>query len=253
MAELALGGFRQCSKCAQSKPWTFQYFRPYRNGGRSSLRATCRKCQGYLEGPERGTRVDGLSAEEKMNPNRSYVKRWQAKNPEKQRVIWRESAKRNKEQRRASAKIYRANNAEKVKSDYAAWREKNREHIRDYMRVYEKEWRENNRDKTREAVKRWRLKNPERAHHSTQLYWARKHGAEGSHTFEEKQAILKNQNHKCFYCGEHLTKYHADHFIPLSRGGTDYAENLRMACPNCNCRKSDKMPWEWMPERFSAP
>lgn len=253
MADVDLGGIRQCAKCGIPKPWTTDYYRKSRNGEKTSLYHTCRACYGMSEGPNRRTRRYRLTDEERLVANSEWCRTWREKDPEKARRIWRESADRNMPQKREQAKRYRAANQEKVRADYAAWRERNKERLREYMREYGPKWAEANRDKTRAAVKRWRLKNPKKAHHSTQCYWARKHGAEGSHTFREKQALLERQGHRCFYCAAKLTEYHADHFVPLSRGGSDYIDNIRMACPSCNCRKSDKLPWEWMPERFAAP
>jgi len=36
--------------------------------------------------------------------------------------------------------------------------------------------------------------------------------------------------------------YHADHFIPLSLGGNNGAENIVLACAHCNLRKGGKHP-----------
>lgn len=41
----------------------------------------------------------------------------------------------------------------------------------------------------------------------------------------------------CFYCGEIAEHMQTDHMIPLSRGGTDHAENLVRACRACNYEK----------------
>jgi 5-methylcytosine-specific restriction endonuclease McrA len=40
-------------------------------------------------------------------------------------------------------------------------------------------------------------------------------------------------------------KYHVDHVVPLSRGGSDGPENIVISCPRCNCSKSSKLPEEW--------
>lgn len=278
MATISLGGIRPCAKCGAEKPWTAEFFRPTAK----ALRSVCKTCDYRAQNECKKRRRDQRTAEEKAadsakraayykanqdrikaqqkqwrDANKDVRKRgyeaWKARDPEHVRAVWRASHKKHCEARRARQKIYRRENAEKVRADYREWREKNREHVREYMREYGPKWAEANREKRRAAVKRWRERNPKKAHHSTQAYWARKHGAEGSHTFAEKQALLKKQEGKCFYCRKPLTDFHADHFIPLSKGGTDYIENIRIACPNCNCRKSDKMPWDWMPERFSAP
>ncbi|MEH1789652.1 MAG: HNH endonuclease [Nostoc sp.] len=49
---------------------------------------------------------------------------------------------------------------------------------------------------------------------------------------------------KCFWCGcdllsETLT---IDHYIPLSKGGTNKIKNLRLACDRCNNKRKDAMP-----------
>lgn len=36
-----------------------------------------------------------------------------------------------------------------------------------------------------------------------------------------------------------------DHYIPLSRGGTDAKENIRLACYRCNSLKGNMMPDVW--------
>lgn len=52
----------------------------------------------------------------------------------------------------------------------------------------------------------------------------------------------ENMPKNCFYCGSDCAKsYHADHFIPLSKGGQHVLQNLRMSCPRCNLRKKDKI------------
>lgn len=47
-----------------------------------------------------------------------------------------------------------------------------------------------------------------------------------------KRAIIKAAGGKCCYCKttENLT---IDHIVPLSEGGTNIAENLRVMCDNC--------------------
>ncbi|HXS32261.1 MAG TPA: HNH endonuclease [Solirubrobacterales bacterium] len=52
---------------------------------------------------------------------------------------------------------------------------------------------------------------------------------------------------RCVYCGAEAT--HADHFIPVSRGGSDTKANQVAACASCNSDKGDKLyPSEWTPE-----
>jgi 5-methylcytosine-specific restriction endonuclease McrA len=39
--------------------------------------------------------------------------------------------------------------------------------------------------------------------------------------------------------------YHVDHKQPVSRGGSNWPENLAVTCPTCNLRKSDKTEAEF--------
>ncbi len=58
---------------------------------------------------------------------------------------------------------------------------------------------------------------------------------------------LKTQNHKCWWCLKTFDDiYHIDHRIPLSRGGSNGAGNIVIACPSCNLSKSNKLPSEWI-------
>jgi 5-methylcytosine-specific restriction endonuclease McrA len=66
--------------------------------------------------------------------------------------------------------------------------------------------------------------------------YVRQRGAEGSHTLTDWNSLKAKFNNRCAKCGESkpLTK---DHIIPLSKGGSDYIENIQPLCRNCNSRK----------------
>lgn len=119
-----------------------------------------------------------------------------------------------------------------------AWRLNNPERVREY--------RSRNYHKYREA----RIANSSKAR-------AKRMAAEGDWNSHDVYLIIKSQSGKCYYCdnkvGHGGVPWHVDHFIPLSRGGTNYPENLVVACASCNLRKHNKMPWEFAPERFSKP
>lgn len=92
---------------------------------------------------------------------------------------------------------------------------------------------------------------------STHLRRAKTAGVPGSFDKWDVQIRLSKQGQRCHYCGASLItygpgKYQIDHFIPLSRGGSNYASNIVLACPACNLSKGGKLPHEFMPERFSA-
>lgn len=71
--------------------------------------------------------------------------------------------------------------------------------------------------------------------------------AEGSYTHDELVARYNDQDGKCAYCNKNLNGvYDADHVHPLSRGGSNYIENIVCACASCNRSKSDKAVEEWL-------
>lgn len=49
---------------------------------------------------------------------------------------------------------------------------------------------------------------------------------------------------ECLYCGDPATTI--DHYIPLARGGKHEVSNLVPACRRCNCKKSTKLPSEFL-------
>lgn len=75
---------------------------------------------------------------------------------------------------------------------------------------------------------------------------ARKIEAGGSYTADELLDQLKRQKGRCYYCRAKIGKtYHADHVVPLARGGSNDISNIVIACPSCNWSKHDKLPHEW--------
>ncbi len=88
--------------------------------------------------------------------------------------------------------------------------------------------------------------NPEKSRAADNRRRARKQGAEGSYTEGDIKAQYTRQKGKCFWCGKRVGKdYHVDHVVPLSRGGSNWPENLVISCATCNLQKRDKMPHEW--------
>lgn len=151
---------------------------------------------------------------------------------------------------------YQANHKAEAVKRVRQWRKDNPGRRREADRI----WREQNRDKERarnrkrytqhpdkvkEANKQWADRNPIKILAKLHRRRARKHGAIGTHTEMDIIILRINQHGKCAYCSQPLKKYHVDHVIPLSRGGSDDFDNLALACPHCNQSKGNKLLSEW--------
>jgi 5-methylcytosine-specific restriction endonuclease McrA len=123
------------------------------------------------------------------------------------------------------------------------WVAANLEHQRQQSREYYYEHREDRKAKVREyeranpeKVKWWgRLKANQRR--------SRLSAAGGKYTVEDVQKLYVLQKGKCANCRRKLKeKYHIDHRVPASRGGSNDPHNIELLCPTCNLRKSGKLP-----------
>lgn len=75
---------------------------------------------------------------------------------------------------------------------------------------------------------------------------ARKRAAPGHHTGEQISNLYRLQGGKCVYCSSSLRNgFHADHIMPLIRGGSNDIRNIQLTCPSCNCKKSTRDPLEF--------
>lgn len=84
----------------------------------------------------------------------------------------------------------------------------------------------------------WRKRNREKTRHYKMMYYSRKKGAAGSHTMQEWEEVKMKYGYKCAICmkEEKLTK---DHIKPLSKGGSNFIDNIQPLCRSCNSRKNN--------------
>lgn len=108
-----------------------------------------------------------------------------------------------------------------------------------------REWRERNLEQHRELCRRWARENPLATRAITAKRRALKNSAEGMYTEADIERMLVGQSGLCACCGEQLRMFHVDHIVPISKGGTNWPDNLQLLCPPCNISKGDKLPDEF--------
>jgi len=262
MADSQIHVTRLCTKCGVEKPATPEFFGKAKLG-LHGLRAQCKPCcraynrvwqsYDYAKNPERYLKRcqdyrDRHAEEyrrrqrERVRPDRkSYMEEYhRSRRDEEKRV--REEAERNRkpteEERSAARKAYQRLYYALNKNKYAS---------------RSKMWREQNGDRARELARDRRAKDPARHREYWHRYRGLKNAARGEFSSSDLHVLMDRQNGLCFYCFQSLTVITVDHFIPLSRGGSNEPKNLRLACKSCNSSKSNKLPWVWKPDRFSPP
>ena len=85
--------------------------------------------------------------------------------------------------------------------------------------------------------KRYWQSHPEKIAHLKAREYARKKNAVGFHTLEQWELLKKQANYCCAFC-QKQTKLTKDHIIHLSKGGTDYIDNIQPLCRSCNSQKN---------------
>jgi len=172
-------------------------------------------------------------------------RQWRIAHPEKAKIVQKKSNSKwfskpeNKEKARQLSEIRYALNGDEI-------RRKQRERGRkDKVKrsIYNKEWRAINRDYARAQARKWAAANPEKVREGKRNAKAKRKNVPGKHSAADIAAIKKMQKNKCAYCRTKLgKKYHIDHILPVSKGGTNDRYNLQITCVSCNLTKGARDP-----------
>ena len=70
--------------------------------------------------------------------------------------------------------------------------------------------------------------------------------------YEVREYVLQKWGRRCAYCGAENVPFQIDHVVPRSRGGSDRASNLTLACGPCNQAKGNAAVADFLAGRPEA-
>jgi 5-methylcytosine-specific restriction endonuclease McrA len=209
---------KKCTLCGQEFPATREYFNLHTKG---RLQPRCKKCQSKMQ------RETYKKYNEKWI---EYARQYREENAVELAQRRKEKYENNKEEILKKFREYRKNNPKFLLKERA--RKKSNYHNNKFLYSLQN--------------KIWRQNNPEscRAYHVNRR--ARIRNADGRYNKNDIETLYLKQNGICAYCDEKLKDtFHIDHIIPLSRGGSNWPDNLALSCPRCNLSKGTKLLSEW--------
>ncbi len=206
---------------------------------------TCERVQGKTRvdaNPEKYKEYRSQWAKDNRELVNGYSQKWRDAHPE---------------EAKAADKKWRDANPEKVKEKqrqyYIAHQEQEKEYTRNWIlnnrerhRQNQKNWFEANREKELKRISDYAKANPEKTRAYNSKRRARKINAEGHYNSTDVQRIGNLQKWKCAWCSKPCKNdYHVDHYIPLSKGGSNWPSNLCISCPKCNNSKHASDPLDF--------
>lgn len=128
----------------------------------------------------------------------------------------------------------------------------------DKQRAAVRAWQRANPDKKKSLDAAWRLANKDKPEFKEKQRVralnriALKRAAVGNYSIADVRSIYGQQDGLCACgCGSPLDggKFHIDHIVPLSRGGSNWPANIQLLSPQCNLSKSRSTMEEWNQRR----
>jgi 5-methylcytosine-specific restriction endonuclease McrA len=230
---------KQCKQCGGEFPATLEYFRVSRHGNVSSPCKSCiaAKKQEWRENNPQLVKDEKARSHVKCREkNNARAKAWYEANRETVlERIRKENAENPQPNRDRVAKWYEANRGAVLEKAFAKY----------YLDVDASRAKRRNY-KPKKTLRYATVRKASKANRR-----AREMNAEGSHTAAEIRELFHDQHGRCGYCGINLmvsdtkAEYHVDHIVPLSRGGSNYIDNILVSCADCNLSKGDKLLQDW--------
>lgn len=147
--------------------------------------------------------------------------------------------------------LYIKKNIEKLKVYFAQYRsnEKNKDKAKKYAVNYHKIYGKINKKHKAEYDVAYKKNNREKIKINKHKRRALEKNASGKLSNGITNKLLTLQNNLCIVCRNKLIKYHIDHIVPLSKGGSNDDYNVQLLCPSCNHQKNAKHPIDFMQQK----
>jgi hypothetical protein len=220
---------RTCTRCQQSFPATLEYFPPQKTG-KYGLHAWCRLCVKAYQEQYRANHKSG-----KREYNHQYYYNHQDEILKKKRDYYSKTAERQREKSRQYRNTHPGRNAE-----------------------YQRRYRSLYPDIVNKRIANWRKRGNGRI--KWHRYYSKKKTLPYDFVLSDWHRALTYFNNRCAVCGRPLNglfhKAAMDHWIPISSPecpGTLVTNIVPLCHGNngCNNSKGDKLPLEWLKEKYS--
>jgi len=106
----------------------------------------------------------------------------------------------------------------------------------DYFKKYYK----NNKKHIIQLTRNWNKNNPEKRRKYGNDRYVREKNIIGDYSISEWINLKIIMNNHCLNCWKTDTKLTIDHIIPITKGGTNYIDNIQPLCKSCNSSKNNK-------------
>lgn len=116
------------------------------------------------------------------------------------------------------------------------------------VKITKRKWRKAHPEYCKIATIKYQKKYPERVKMTQKKQKAKRRGAVGNHTLEQWETLKNKYNSCCATCGrqepftdlwyQFLTE---DHIIPISKGGSNFIDNIQPLCMGCNSKKGNNI------------
>lgn len=210
-----------CKVCTQTFPRTAEYFHRHPKT-RDGFQPKCKACAAAYAAEYRAKHVSRLSASSRVYYASHHT------------------------EIRQSQKSYYVENRDAIRAHQKALRESTGVLGQQQRRLYDRRYRLLNDDRLRQQKHAYYQRNRLAFRSWSQAYKARRRAAPGHHTEADVKQQYATQAGKCYWCDKPLGSFERDHVVPLTRGGTNWPENIVVACPTCNRSKGNRLPEDWL-------